>query len=116
MLGALESEAMAALWSSSSGLSVREVLDRLNDGRQPPLAYTTVMTVLGRLADKGVLTREQVGRGFVYTPALHDEAAIAVQGVVRSYGEAALSHFVEQAKADPALYRRLRRLMEEGSA
>jgi hypothetical protein len=35
--------------------------------------------------------------------------------VVRDYGAAALAHFVEQARADPKLYRRLRRLMEEGS-
>ena len=114
MLGALETEAMEVLWSSAEALSVRQVLDRLNKGRKPPLAYTTVMTVLSRLAEKGVLNREQVGRSFVYTPAVHDEAAIAVRGVVRDYGEAALSHFVDQARADPKLYRRLRLLMNEG--
>lgn len=116
VLGALESEVMATLWSSAPPLSVREVLDRLNKGRNPALAYTTVMTVLARLAEKGVLTREQVGRGFTYSPAVDDEAAIAVRGVVRDYGEAAVAHFVEQAKTDPKLYRRLRRLMAEGSS
>ena len=107
---------MDTLWSSASSLSVRQVLDRLNEGRRSPLAYTTVMTVLARLAGKGVLTREQVGRGFSYAPAVDDEAAIAVRGVVRDYGEAAVAHFVEQAKTDPKLYRRLRRLMAEGSS
>ena len=107
---------MTALWSAEEALSVRQVLEVLNDGRNPPLAYTTVMTVLARLAEKGVLTREPVGRGFVYEATVEDEAGIAVRGVVRDYGEAALAHFVEQAKADPKLYRRLRRLMAEGSS
>ena len=107
---------MTALWASGEALSVRQVMERLNDGRPAPLAYTTVMTVLARLAEKGVLVREQVGRGFVYSATVDDEAGIAVRGVVRDYGEAALAHFVEQAKADPKLYRRLRRLMAEGSS
>lgn len=106
---------MYALWGSTESLSVRQVLDALNASRDPPLAYTTVMTVLSRLAEKGVLAREQAGRGFVYSPMVDDEAGIAVQGVVRDYGEAALAHFVEQARADPKLYKRLRRLMREGS-
>jgi predicted transcriptional regulator len=115
LLGALEAEVMETLWAGDGARSVRDVLERLNTGRRPPLAYTTVMTVLARLAEKGVLAREQVGRGFVYSPAVDDEAAIAVRGVVRDYGEAALAHFVEHAKADPELYRRLQRLMEEDS-
>ena len=105
---------MEVLWARREPQTVRQVLDALNADRDAPLAYTTVMTVLVRLADKGVLVREPAGRGFVYAPAVGDEAAIAVQGVVRDYGEAALAHFVDQAKADPKLYRRLRRLMGEG--
>lgn len=107
---------MTTLWASASALSVRQVLERLNEVRDAPLAYTTVMTVLARLAEKGVLNREPVGRGFTYAPAVDDEAAIAVRGVVRDYGEAAVAHFVEQAKTDPKLFRRLRRLMTEGSS
>ncbi len=107
---------MALLWAADRPKSVREVLESLNADRRQPLAYTTVMTVLSRLAEKGVLERTPQGRGFAYAPVVDDEAAIAVQGVVRDYGEAALAHFVEQAKADPKLYRRLRRLMQEGSS
>lgn len=106
---------MNALWGSTEPLLVRQVLDALNASRDPPLAYTTVMTVLSRLAEKVALAREQAGRGFVYSPIVDDEAGIAVQGVVRDYGEAALAHFVEQARAGPKLYERLRRLMREGS-
>lgn len=113
VLGALESETMGVLWSSEHALSVRQVLDSLNVRRNTPLAYTTVMTVMGRLQRKGVLERERSGRGFRYTPVLGDEAAIAVRAVLSDYGEAAMAHFAEQARADPELLGRLRALMEE---
>jgi predicted transcriptional regulator len=61
----LEAEVMDALWRADRPLLVREVVDRLNAGRARPLAYTTVMTVLSRLAGKGILVRGQQGRGFV---------------------------------------------------
>lgn len=40
------------------------------------LAYTTVMTALARLHEKGAVKREKVGRAFAYTPLL-DESGIA---------------------------------------
>ena len=109
----MESEVMEQLWAAAGPRSVRDVLEALNAGRQPVLAYTTVMTVLVRLAEKGVLQRTSAGRGYVYEAAVTDEADIAVRDVVRDYGDAAVAHFVEQAKADPKLYRRLQRLMGE---
>ncbi len=113
VLGPLESEVMGALWSAGEPLTVRTVLDRLNRGRRPPLAYTTVMTVLSRLADKEILRRRRVGRGYAYEPAVDDEAEIAVREVVRDFGDAAVTHFVEEARSDPRLRRRLQRLLGE---
>jgi predicted transcriptional regulator len=110
-LGPLEAEAMGVLWQADAPLSVREVVDRLNAGRVAPLAYTTVMTVLSRLAGKGILVREQQGRGFVYTPAVADTAEIAVRGVLAEFGDAALARFVDRVELDPALRARLRKLM-----
>jgi len=115
VLGPLEAEAMEVLWAGAEPLSVRAVLDRVNTDRVPPLAYTTVMTVLARLADKGILLRERDGRGYVYRPALSDAASIAVRGVVRDFGEAAVAGFVDEARADPRLLRRLRTLLDDPS-
>lgn len=115
MLGPLEREVMSALWVAEAPLTVRAVLDRLNEGRRPLLAYTTVMTVLARLSEKEIVVRRRVGRGFVYEAALPDEAAIAVRETVRDFGDAAVAHFVDEARADPRLRRRLRRLLEEES-
>ncbi|MFG3703749.1 BlaI/MecI/CopY family transcriptional regulator [Micromonospora sp. NPDC047670] len=77
-LGDLERAVMDVLWDSvpatSNGITVREVADAL-DGRE--LAYTTVMTVLDRLAGKGMVQREREGRAWRYRAAASREAHIA---------------------------------------
>lgn len=113
VLGPLEAEIMRAVWKAKGPLSVRDVLDRLNAGRREPLAYTTVMTVMSRLAEKEILRRSPRGRAFVYEAAVPDAAAIAVRGLVRDFGEAAVAQFVDEARADPKLLRRLERLLKE---
>lgn len=114
-LGPLEAEVMAVLWEADAPMSVRAVVDRLNSGRAAPLAYTTVMTVLSRLAGKGIVLREPQGRGFVYTPAVADTAEIAVRGVLAEFGDAALARFVERVELDATLRARLRKLMGASS-
>jgi len=113
VLGPLEAEAMKALWSGDGPMSVRDVLDQLNAGRSDSLAYTTVMTVLARLADKQILARVRDGRGYVYEAAVSDTAQIAVRGVMRDFGDAAMAHFVDEARADPELLARLQRLLAD---
>ncbi|MEU2612701.1 BlaI/MecI/CopY family transcriptional regulator [Micromonospora sp. NPDC007271] len=77
-LGDLERAVMDVLWDTdpgtSDGVTVREVADAL-DGRE--LAYTTVMTVLDRLAGKGMVERQREGRAWRYRPAASREAHIA---------------------------------------
>jgi predicted transcriptional regulator len=113
LLGPLEREVMRALWAAEEPLSVRAVLETLNRRRRPKLAYTTVMTVLSRLTDKEIVRRRRVGRGYAYEAAVPDEAAIAVREAVRDFGDAAVAHFVDEARADPRLRRRLRRLLQD---
>lgn len=112
-LGPLESEVMATLWHASQPLSVRQTAEALNVHRRSPLAYTTVMTVLSRLADKGVVARTLVGRAYAYAPVAADSADIAVRGVLAAHGDAALVRFVDRVEFDPALRERLRALMQE---
>jgi len=115
-LGPLETDVMRVLWQAEQALPVREVAQRLNAERDPPLAYTTVMTVLSRLAGKDILERRAQGRGFVYSPAVSDTAEIAVRGVLAEFGDAALARFVERVELDPALRSRLRKLMRGPSS
>jgi predicted transcriptional regulator len=111
--GPLEGEVMDAVWRAARPVAVREVVDELNESRSEALAYTTVMTVMSRLADKDALSRRKVGRGYVYEASAPDAAGIAVKDVLRTYGDVAAAHFVDEARADPSLRRRLRRMMDE---
>jgi predicted transcriptional regulator len=115
VLGPLEAEVMEIVWASEQPVPVRAILERLNHGRRQQLAYTTVMTVMARLVEKEVLSRRREGRSYLYEASVSDPAEIAVRGVVREFGDAALAHFVDEARADPKVLRRLRRLMSEES-
>ncbi|WP_114560202.1 BlaI/MecI/CopY family transcriptional regulator [Desertihabitans aurantiacus] len=102
-LGELERAVMEQLWAANSALSVREVHQALGSERE--LAYTTVMTVLDRLAKKDVVSRERVGRAWMYRPTSTREAMVAEvmhsalgeQEVDRS---AALMAFVDRVSPD----------------
>lgn len=113
LVGPLEADVLEVLWGEKRPMAVRQVLEHLNDGRSHPLAYTTVMTVMSRLAEKGILDRQRERRGYIYKPVARDAAEIAVRNVVRDFGDAALAHLVDEARADPELMRRLERLMRE---
>jgi predicted transcriptional regulator len=67
----LEMLCLKALWSLGEG-NVAEVRGVVATSK--PLAYTTVMTVLDRLAKKNVVTRRKVGRAFVYAPRIARDA------------------------------------------
>lgn len=104
---------MDVIWGAGRPVSVREVVESLNGHRSESLAYTTVMTVMSRLANKDVLSRRRLGRGYVYEASAPDAAGIAVKDVLRAHGDAAVAHFVDEARTDPALLRRLRRLLSD---
>jgi predicted transcriptional regulator len=65
-LGDLEAVVMGLIWDSPEPVTVRAVLERMD--REPPLAYTTVLTVIGNLHRKGYVSRVRSGRAFSYTP------------------------------------------------
>jgi predicted transcriptional regulator len=66
--GALERAIMNLLWAASGPLRARELLTKLNEGADRPLAYNTVQTVAERLTRKGLLRRIRDGQAFKYTP------------------------------------------------
>ncbi len=60
------------------------------------LAYTTVLTVLDRMARKGLVRRRLSGRCFVYTPGVsrEDLRRAAVRELIRSYFEGSEEEFL----------------------
>jgi len=79
----LELHCLRALWKLGSA-NVRQVQQALAPDRN--LAYTTVMTVMDRLARKGAVERRKAGRTFVYSPVLRRETLqrLAVRDLVDS--------------------------------
>jgi len=65
LLGPLEWRVLEALWLRETPAAVRDLLTGF-----PDTAYTTLMTTLDRLHRKGMLSREKLGRAFVYQPRL----------------------------------------------
>ncbi len=71
----LEAAVQEVLWASPQALKPGEVLERLEI--KPPVSYSTVLTVLRRLWKKDLVTREQDGKAYRYTPAMTREEHIA---------------------------------------
>ena len=97
-LGELEAEVMSEVWQRGAA-TVHDVTAALQAHR--PLAYTTVMTVMSRLADKGLLERTKEGRAFIYRPATsRDELAGSmlsnlVRRLYAGSSGAAIAHLIE---------------------
>lgn len=65
-LGSTEAKLMKIAWEQKE-ISVKTALFYYPDKNKP--AYTTVMTILSRLADKNLLKKKKAGRSFLYTPS-----------------------------------------------
>lgn len=107
-VGALEAEILALLQTAGQALTPGQVLERLGD----ELSYSTVVTVLSRMHDKGLLTRAKQGRAYAYAPVAdaHGMTARRMRQVLDSDPdrEAVLSRFVDDLSAgDEQLLRQL---------
>lgn len=79
--GRLERDIMRAIWRAGQPVTGHEVAAQLNPGRE--IAYTTLITVIDRLRDKGLLTRFRDGRSFRYEPVVpEDEYAAGLMAQV----------------------------------
>jgi predicted transcriptional regulator len=99
---AAELRIMKVLWKLGSA-TVRQCLDALPpDGGEPP-AYTTVMTMMKQLAEKGALNVDRERQPYVYTPAvrrdrvLNQRVAQLLQTVFDGQVEDLVLHLVEEA-------------------
>lgn len=100
--------------------SVADVAEGLRRTQAREHAYTTIMTVMSRLREKGVLVRELRGRQYIYRPSAPEAelvdrlSGIAIDRLVERYGAAALRHFaLRLADIDPETRQRLVTLADE---
>lgn len=98
LLGDLEADIMQAVWSRGEReVTVREIHEELETTRK--IAYTTVMTVMGNLAKKGVLQAERSGKAHLYRATQSyeqfTEKAVGriVEELMKDFSAPAIAHF-----------------------
>jgi predicted transcriptional regulator len=107
---------MEVLWDKGSA-SVTDVLEALP--AKPALAYSTVITILRILEEKGYARHTKDGRAFVYHPVIGREQAreTAVAQLVRRFFEGSpellMLNLVDGGKIGAAELKRLRKRIEE---
>jgi predicted transcriptional regulator len=113
-LGDLEADIMERLWRLGAA-TPRQVYEALHR----PIVYTTVITVMTRLVEKGLLVRQREGMTHVYRPAQSRDEFLAgasrqvVRDLVADFGDVAIVHFLREVdKLDPERLEELRRLAE----
>ena len=100
-LGPLEQEVMDCLWKEKS-ISVSGIHQCLQKKRK--IAYTTVMTIMTRLTEKGFLIRKMEGKAYLYSPKKSKEQTAKnvikkiVNSLVDQYGHEAVTAFTDELK------------------
>lgn len=103
IFGDLEQEIMDIVWDSQNPVKPSDVQKKL----RKELSYNTVMTVMSRLEKKGVLKRQKCANFYCYQSAKPREKYVKnnvgelFQNLLGSYGELAISQFVDTVKNDP---------------
>ena len=109
-----EAELMEVLWDFGPS-TVAEVKERVPD----ELAYTTVLTILRTLENKGYVTHDSEGKAHRYSALIERDAArrSALQAMAEKFfkGSTAvlLTHLVADEKLKPSDVRRLRTLLAQ---
>jgi predicted transcriptional regulator len=104
MLTALELDIMKAVWRQPPA-TVRDVQERIRPSRK--LAYTTVLTLMDRLYQKGFLTRTLRSRAHYYAPAVDytEVREEAVNALLESFFDGSRERLQEFLNGDPAITR-----------
>lgn len=116
IFGELEAKLVEAVWELEQA-SVQDVIDHLGGN----LNYKTIMTVLNRLTEKGVLSRRKESRAFIYTATASKQDLLAgvfdqmVRGMFNAdFRQIALAQLIETVEAiDPQLLDDIGHLIEQ---
>jgi predicted transcriptional regulator len=103
-LGSLESDIMEVMWHKQS-CHIRDVFEVLLKKRK--IAYTTVMTVMVRLVEKGLLTRKKDSNTFIYSCKCSKKNFVkqhfgkTIQSLLSSFGAEAMTAFADEVDLLP---------------
>ncbi|MFS0724288.1 BlaI/MecI/CopY family transcriptional regulator [Paenibacillus sp. 1P07SE] len=119
--GSLEARVMTVVWAHEK-LTIKQVHEKLDD--QAPISLNAVMTVMIRLADKGILQKETTGGGrnrltFFYPVQTEEQfileqTRVVTEGLMEDFGPLMVNHFIDQLdSADPDLIKKLENRLNE---
>jgi predicted transcriptional regulator len=120
-LGPLEANIIGVIWNSDKKpLRVRDVYEELK--KKKDIAYTTVMSTMDRLYEKGLLDRRiEKGKGglfYVYWPKLEEQSfkksAVreVISSLIENFGAIVTSYLVEEASSDRQELKALREQLD----
>ena len=111
-----ELEVLQVIWERGPS-TVREVMNALNHDR--PRAYTSVMSLMNVMVEKGLLTQKPKGRAFVYSARISQtrtQSEIVQDLLSRVFdgsASALVTHLLEQAKPDSEELDEIRKTISE---
>lgn len=114
-----ELEILKILWGRDGPASVRDVFEVVNRQGDPPRAYTSVMSLLNVMTDKGLLRRAPYGRAFQYAPVSPREQTLRSmlgETLERLYnGSASLlvAHLLDQSHPSGDELKQIRSLLDD---
>lgn len=114
VLGSLERQIMAVVWALGEA-TVSDVHERI----EAESSYETIKTVMARLVEKGMLSRELDKRAYVYRPTISQgemEAQVSrqmIDSLITGFGSTALTQFADVLKEKPEQLEELRALLNK---
>lgn len=116
--GPLEAKIMEILWDSEE-LSIKDVQERLEQGSKP-VAFNTVMTVMNRLVEKGILQKRLQGRLSLFRPHqskdqfIEEQSKKLTENLLDEFGGVVINHMLDALKeADQTLLDKLEQKIQQ---
>jgi len=114
-----ELEILKILWDCDRPASVRDVFEIVNHDAEPPRAYTSVMSLLNVMTDKGLVQRRPHGRAFLYAPVspreqtLRSMLAETLKRVYNGSASLLVAHLLDQSHPSGDELKQIRSLLDD---
>ncbi|WP_040952746.1 BlaI/MecI/CopY family transcriptional regulator [Gorillibacterium massiliense] len=116
--GPLEAKVMEVIWSEAQPVTIKEVNAKINE--EKTMSFNTIMTVMNRLVDKGILQKKLSEKSYKYSAVATKEQFLEEQSkelsydLVKEFGSLAVTHLVDaMEQVDPELLKQLERQIEK---
>jgi predicted transcriptional regulator len=114
-----ELEILKILWQRSEPASVRDVFEIVNEDLVPQRAYTSVMSLLNVMTDKGLLRRAPFRRAFLYEPVAPREQTLrsmlseTLERVYSGSASLLVAHLLDQSHPSGEELEQIRSLLDD---